>query len=487
MSRNEQSAAVQAEKRVQSAERKAQATASIRTAIDNYVNPWKLAGTTEGLVPPMAVEVARAADCSPAMVINTLQRSPYDIKVNGTVFSVTAANPLPQGAQRLTLDDAPLYGISPKKAANKGSYKQRSPGGGPVVRKRTQGSRVSEFIRREAVGRARLIFIDPSANGANDTSDPEFIEDLASDPENKQPNSADEIIYQEPNGPQIKQVIEWFRKVGFRKNWVMGGNEVLLAQNMIKFSRGEEPVDFLIWNCIGFKWFASPGGEFPTCCITNNLDAAISIYFRDRVQEIAQILATIGNPNITILIPSNEAFDERAWQYRQSPEEREIIINDAVDGLRDRYKDISLPANAAMNIMRWDDFLQSRGAEKTPQDYSNEGETRVRGSNNFKRILKKGIESGRSYLRNNGISAVSDEALTERQPKYYGVYAGEGVAFEEFQQKGRNVVVINLEEFRPPQMAYLGANNNLSIVTPVSEQEMTGYYRWEERQIAKRK
>jgi hypothetical protein len=298
--------------------------------------------------------------------------------------------------------------------------------------------------------------------------------------------TVEETIYAEPEGTKIMQAFKWFKEVGFDKNWVYRNNEVGFAENLVKLSRGE-PIDFLIWNCIGFKWFEDARDEMPSCSINNNLDAAITPFFRERIQEIAKVLSTIGNPNVTILVPSNEAFDGRVWKYRQSREEREDVISQVVSGLTNTFKGIPLPPNASLNVTRWDDYLASRCIEGRPEDYSEKGENRLRESANFRKIVKEATKSGRGYFAQNGIINIRDDVFEKRQVMYYGVYAGEGVAFEELQAKRRGITVINFEEMRVPQMAFLGALGNLAIVTPIKSEEMVGYYRWEERQIAKRK
>lgn len=284
----------------------------------------------------------------------------------------------------------------------------------------------------------------------------------------------------------VNQVVDWFRLAGPEKNWVYGGKEQLLRDSLLNFANGI-PTDFLIWNCIGFRWFAKPNGEFPSCTINNNLDASITVYFQERIKETMEILSSLGNPAVTVLIPSNEAFDARVWEYQQSEEEREDIINDAVSGLSERLSALELPATTSLSVKRWDDFLKDRGASRAPVEYSLEGENRLKNLPQFsKKILPEGIRSGRSYLAKNGIDTITDEALAKRQPQYYGVYAGEGVAFEELKKNGNNIIVINFEEMRVPKMAYLGAKEDLPIVSPVTNDEREAFYRSETRKIQKR-
>lgn len=451
------------------------------------LTPWIETKTEEGLPSFQPIQLARSTGLSPERIIDALSRYPLTVAVNGSIFNSRIQIPeFPK--QDLTLSDASKYGLSPKRIARDARYLSRPPGGGAVQKAKIQKSKIDGIIKREARKRAKIVFepVVTSKELPIDVSNLGTMDELSiTSTEQTTKKSIQEIVYSEPNGRDIMNVFQQLKENGFGRNWVLGDSEQLLAESLAKFSRGE-PTDFLIWNCIGFKWFGSSDGKFPTCNITNNLDAAISLFFKSKVQEVAESLSTIGDPNITILVPSNEAFDERVWQYRQPYNEREKIINDAVDGLRTGYVDVQLPPNVTVNVMRWDDFLQLHNADRNPQEYSAEGEARVRGSENYDRIVRRAIKSGRSYFGQNGISNLSDETLTERQPRYYGVYAGEGVAFNELQQKGRNIVVINFEEMTPPQMAYLGARGNVPVITPITEKEMLGYYQWEARKIQER-
>lgn len=313
------------------------------------------------------------------------------------------------------------------------------------------------------------------------------MDELSTQAEDNLPNTVEEIIYSEANGNDIMDVFRWFKDGGFGQNWVLGNRERLFASNLVSFSNGK-PTDFPIWNCIGFEWTKDPKAGFPFCNITNNLDAAIVLYFIGKIQGMCEMLSFIGNPQVSVLVPSNEALDERVWRYRQPLEERQRVINGAVEGLNERFQGLSLPENATVRAMRWDDFLTSRGAQRAPADYSTEGEKRVRESKNFGKITKEAVKSGRRYLGQNGITNVTNnDLLAQRQIMYYGVYAGEGVVYGELKKGGRNIVVVNFEEMRVSQMAYLGSASSTSFVTPITWQQMQGYYRWEALQIAKRK
>lgn len=295
--------------------------------------------------------------------------------------------------------------------------------------------------------------------------------------------TVEEVIYAEPKGNDIMDVFQWFKNGGFGENWVFGGNEKLLARDLVNFSRGV-PTDFLVWNCIGFKWYKDPKGGPPTCDISAGLDTSMSIYYQDKIQEMAEMLSFIGEPKISVVLPSNEAFDDRVFRYRQPKEERERIINEAVQGIQDNFDKLVVPDNTTIQAVRWDEFLKKRGAKKSPMQYSYDGEGKIKYSKDFDKISKEAVKSGRRYFAQIGITNITrDDLLLAQQIPYYGVYVGEGIAEKELQDQGGNVVVVNFEEMRVSQMAFMGADEDVSIVTPIKKQEMDKYYRYKNERV----
>ncbi len=455
----------------------------VNQAILAELKPWRENKVDQDLPTVTVKQVSRGTGLSPERVIKVLSQYPLSFSVNGSSFTTNIQRPeFPD--RRLKLSDSRTYGLSASRVARTARYLSRPAGGGPVQKQGIQDRDVDSLIRRKAWEEQEIVFNQIIIPEEKEAVDYGVMEELEA-PSKPKTKTVEEVIYAEPKGQKIMQVFEWFKQIGFGKNWVYKTNEVTFAENLAKLSRGE-PVDFLTWNCIGFSWFEDPKGEMPTCDINTNSDAAITPFFKDRIQQTITALAAIGNPELTILIPSNEAFDGRVWRYRQPYEERELVINDAVAGLTESFGDLSLPRNTRLNVMRWDNYLRSRGLESTPEDYSRAGEDRIRQSVNFTKITREAVRSGRGYFAQNGVRKITDEALLARQIMYYGVYAGEGVAFEDLQGRGRNVVVVNFEEMRVPQMAFLGSGGNLSIVTPIKSEQMVSYYRWEARRVQKR-
>lgn len=268
-----------------------------------------------------------------------------------------------------------------------------------------------------------------------------------------------------PDMEDIRDVMSWFKEVGDERFWIFDGRQDLLYDRLSRFSSGM-PTDFLIWNCIKFNWVDKSNGSYPGVILGNNLNASRTLYYKDRIREVTQRLSILGNPNITVLVPTNEAFDTRTWDFLQTYEEREKIISESVDGLRIELETLPLPQNAGISVQRWDEYLQSRNVLKLPEMYSIEGAALLSQRNNYEKMMKKATTAGIQLFKNENI-AVSAESVRAQRALYYGIYAGEGIAFEEMQQQGRNIVIINLEEMRPPTRAYEGANENLCIITPI--------------------
>lgn len=438
--------------------------------------------TNENLPSVKVKEISRATGFSSEKIVNILSGYPFKFSVNGSSFVAEVQKPeFP--SERLTFASCCKYGISPKRVSREARFQSRKPGGGVIQKAGLQNRNIDRVIRKKTFEEMEIIFTKSVPK--QEEIEYGVMEELEI-PVKKRKRNASEIIYESIKSSDVMRVFQWFKDVGLDKNWIYKTNEAAFAENLVRLAGGE-PTDFLIWNCIGFKWFMDAKGNMPTCEINDNLDAAITPFFRQRISEMANILSSIGDPNITVLVPSNEAFNQRVWKYRQPEEERNVVINQAVDGLSNIFETVIFPCNVNFKVMRWDEYLQLMGADKKPQEYSDEGERRLRQSVNFEKIVKEAVKNGRGYFTSYGIKNIKDDVFKARQIMYYGVYAGEGVAYEELKSKGQNIVVVNFEEMRVPQMAFLGALGDLSIVTPIKTNEMMKYYQWETRQVAKRR
>lgn len=440
---------------------------SVQQAVKQTLGPWIDLGIDE--IPSLTIlEISRATGLSPSKVIQILTNYPVTISVNGTTLQSSVEPPtIPKNPSLKVCSD---LGISTKRIQRGARYLSRAPGGGPVQKAGIQRKRLEAKIKEEARRRTKVRFSIPKAE----------VED--SKLESSSPFEAIEsIVYQSERGRKILEIINWFKTNGFGKNWILGDNELRFAQILVDFSNGK-PVDFLVWNCIGFEWFENPGGGYPVCNVTDNLDTAITAYFQQEIIKIVNVLSIIGNPQVAILIPSSEALDENFWQYQQQETERQTILNSTVKEIEQLYRSIELPEGSIVRVLRWDDYVKSLGIRTQPNKYTQQGIEMLRQSADADKIREEGARSGRSYFQTYGIDGVPLNILAEGQLKYYGMYVGEGLTLAEI-QRDNPVVIINFEEMRVSQMTLRGAGGNLPIVTPISNQQMTRYYQWRKNQI----
>ena len=337
---------------------------------------------------------------------------------------------------------------------------------------------------------ASKIVIVPSEQYIEDELGIDVMEELTPEIFTDTLQTPEDIINESPKSQEINEVFKWFKQTNGTQNWILYGNKITeqikFAKLLVDFSNGK-PVEFVIWNCIGFDWFQDTENKFPSCKINGNKDASITLYFKERINEVAQQLSKLGSPRITVLLPTNEAFDERVWNYNQERREREQIMDDAVLAIQKGFEDLSFPLNCTFKVMRWDEYVLLKTPETSPEEYSKLGEQKLRQSTKFNRILKEAVRSGNSYFTGRFGIKISDETLSERQLRYYGVYAGEGVFFNCVQNEFNiSTCLINLEEARVPQNEYLGSDGSLCVVTPAKPSEINQFYAWEKQQLRKR-
>ncbi len=292
-----------------------------------------------------------------------------------------------------------------------------------------------------------------------------------------------EMVEASPKREEIMAVLNWFKEVGGKK-W-MTGQEQLFVERLIQLARGEE-VDFLIWNCVGFDWTLNGSESYPSSTILDNSDTAITRFFEDRISEMAEQLSRLGDPNIIILLPTNEVFAETLsiWDYTQTTQEREELFQRIQAKLEESLNKLIRTNN--VKIMRWDEYLKQAGAGDELK-YTTQGVKRMTEDSSYSSDEKmKLAEEVCDYFRTYGIELCPTEALGESELRYYGVYAGEGIASKGNKIGSRNIVWVNFEEGNVASSQMIGADNLLAIVTPASQQETTRYYQEKRKILEKR-
>lgn len=349
-----------------------------------------------------------------------------------------------------------------KKAIKQSRYESRPPGGGPVQRSRFQKRRLPVQLKRLVQERTRIKFFPID-------SQPEF-------PEN---GGYKNIPSMEFVDPDIAEVIRYFKEKGGKK-WLTGTNETEFARVLQGLSSSRE-TDVLVWNCFDFDWEQKKPGEYPACIISDDVDTSILDYHIEKVREAVEYLSLLGPVSPVVLIPSNEA-NAPVWKYVQTPAERETVVNSVVNKLREK---INNETGLPIEIMRWDDYLASRGVDKTPAEYS------LMGADLIDRQVSKNrraamVSDDRAYFEQFGLTVFRRES-EKRVLYYYGVYVGEGMAEAEVVGLGRNVILLDIEEFRVGEMTALGAEGNVPIISPLSAKEKLDYYRWKKDKISGRR
>lgn len=350
-----------------------------------------------------------------------------------------------------------------KKAIKQSRYESRPPGGGPVQRARFQKRRLARQLERLAHERTKIEFFPVD-------SQQEF-------PKNDAGRRLNLRKLTEPVvDSDIADVIQYFREKG-RKKWLRGTDETEFARMLKALSEGKE-TDVLVWNCFDFEWEQKKPGEYPACIINDGVDASILDYHIERVKESVEYLSLLGPVSPIVLIPSNEA-NAPVWKYIQTQAEREAVVNSAVNKLKQK---INSRMGVQIEVMRWDEYLASRGVNKSAAEYSLMGTDLIdqQVSKNRKVAM---ISDDQAYFEQFGLT-VSRLESEKRVFYYYGVYAGEGMAGAEVVKLGRNLILLDIEEFRVGEMTALGAEGLVPIVSPLSTEEKLNYYKWKKDVIS---
>lgn len=445
------------------------------------IAPWAKAGLE---IPRFTVlEVSRRTGQSPTEILKLLD-SMDSINVYGKSFRVVVETPKLERSKRIKetiwrrnskgneyteikarteyirypLLTARGLRLNPKGIIKLARNVKFRDGSASVDRSRLDNGKTSEIIQILAIEKAILSFVEVKNNRVSTV--PKEIKQL-----------------RKVELESVTEALDWFKQRGSRKNWVLGKREDLLAQRLTQLANGER-VDSLLWNCIGFQWTQGKPGEMPKCTIINNSAEFLAVYYKSKIVEIAGQQAKLGKTTITVLVPSNEAFNlsyERLGVYTQNREERNKVLDEIVRDLQTDLSDIVLPDGIKLEVLRWDGYLEKLGITTPQEEFSEKGIVLLSSENR-----QEMIKSGRARFKAYNIQ-MTDEQIIALNSAYYGMYAGEGIAL-----KQEKVVILNLEEMRVAQLEFLGANGELAIVTPIKPKEMKAFYDWKNSLKTKR-
>lgn len=433
----------------------------IQQAVASLSSAW----LKNDLTPPdvQVKQVTRRTGLAPGRIIRLVNSFQPEIK-NGsgnyvlTIDNSQALKPIISGDYSPTLKDTVNFGLSPKRILKSARYQSRPPGGGPVQRARLQDKNIPGVVSRMALENAKINFL------LIGSQQPEFPK-----------NDNDGMLSLGKSGaefanPDVADVIQYFKEKGGKK-WLRGTDEAKFARILQELSEGRE-TDVLVWNCFDFDWRQNKPGEYPACIINDDVDESIVINNFVRLRETIEYLSLLGSVTPVVLVPTNEA-NAPVWEYVQTPDEREAVVDSTVAKLRQKFNNAA--SGLTIEAMRWDDYLISRGIETKAETYSLEG-THVIDKKLSEKRKAQMIKDDQSYFEQFRIT-VSNQESEKRVPYYYGVYVGEGKAFAEIVKSGRNVILLDLEEFRVGEMTALGAEGNVPIISPLSAKEKLDYYR----------
>ncbi|QQS39509.1 hypothetical protein IPM62_02765 [Candidatus Woesebacteria bacterium] len=382
--------------------------------------------------------------------------------------------------------------LSPKRLIKRSLDTQYKQGSTSIARTRFSKRKFSNQIPLYAKEKARIRFerspqedLNGISNGNLSNQSLDVQQQLSNYVARSRNLEAVNVITQEPNADKLFNVYSWFREQGTKSSWILGDSELLFANNLIRFSKGEA-TDFLIWNCMGFYWTKAWRDKFPKVDVVANVDESIALYYINKLKEIAKNLSPIAPPTFTILLPTNEVFDNTYSSlglYSQSTDERQEIIEQTQVGLQSEFKK-SAP-ELSIGVLTWEEYLTKITAPRTQNEYTKLGNIKLTSSPNFRSIKNEMLQSAKARFTRKGIN-LDPKVLLAIQEAYYSMYVGEGTAFSEMTQRDRNILILNFEEMRVSQLEYLGADGNITILTPIKPNDMTEFYKWKNKQIENR-
>lgn len=281
--------------------------------------------------------------------------------------------------------------------------------------------------------------------------------------------------------PDIEETVQYFKQKGGKK-WLKGTNEAEFIRILQELSDGRE-TDVLIWNCFDFGWIpAKKSGDYPTCVIKDTVDTSIVSYHSKRVAEALEYLALIGPINPIVLTPTNEAFCQD-WNYAQQLSEREQVVDRVTANLSDLIS-VNI-TSVPMTVVRFDDYLKSRGVTDNPENLTKEGIGIFRRKlQNDRKLAQRLVKDNQEYFEQFGIR-VEEKEVEKFLAAYFGVYAGEGIGFAIINKDGRQIILIDPEEGRVARTTIEGVSKavldgigaTFPIISPISSGEKLDYYR----------
>lgn len=243
-----------------------------------------------------------------------------------------------------------------------------------------------------------------------------------------------------------------------------------LSQRLNELLEGRK-IPVVVFQCIDFEWMADEEGKYPKALAKTDLSTPICSFYEEGILEVTSKLSTLGTPQLLIIIPDSELYDDRPFSFAQSIKERqELATNFRIE----LPKLLPRICNEVGTVILWSDYCKSFGLA-SPSEYTTTNFDKIKQDPKLAKKVRDQAKDSRRFFIRNGLNAtymttIPDEEMEERVGWYCAMYAGEGQALLE-----SGAITVNLEDGRVPAWFQRGAANLLPILSPV---DPNAFYAW---------
>ena len=225
-----------------------------------------------------------------------------------------------------------------------------------------------------------------------------------------------------------------------------------------------------VMNCIDFDWKPN-AGSYPKSVIKETTDTSIAVFFKPKIEEFLADLRTLGEPNLSVIVPDSEIFDERVFSFAQNLPDRERITAKIETDLARRFG--SVPGSDEP-VIRWSRYCEVHKLY-TPTQYTTDAAQKIDNDPSLSKKVAKQIKDSERYLMQHGIrkediADIPKDVVAQRIKWYLAMYTGEGMALAQLQ-----ALMLNFEDGRVPAWYRRGADETLPILTPANPND---FYSW---------
>lgn len=243
-----------------------------------------------------------------------------------------------------------------------------------------------------------------------------------------------------------------------------------LSQRLNELLEGRR-VPVVVFQCIDFNWIASQEGKYPQSIARADFSTPICKFYEKDILETTNQLSLLGTPQLFIIIPDSELYDDRPFSFAQSLRERQEL---ATNFRTELSKLLPRICDNGGTVTFWSDYCKSYGLT-SPQEYTSTNFEKINKDPKLAKKIRDQAKDSRRFFIRNGldsayIASVSNEEMEERVGWYCAMYAGEGQALLD-----SRAIIINLEDGRVPAWFQRGADNSLPILSPV---DPNAFYTW---------